>query len=110
VCISWNSKKCVFDTVDARCKPEDCVCVCVCVNYRCRPKDCNNSGHKYETRTVQTATNRNGISSSELGRCSHTLKSRIMMNVHYAVDNYKAVSPKVSSFSSTRRVVGKRLG
>jgi hypothetical protein len=65
------------------------------VNYQYRHIECNNSGHKYETRTVQTGTNRNGISSSELGRCSGMLKSRIMMNMHYAVDYYKSVSPKV---------------
>jgi hypothetical protein len=71
------------------------LCLCVYVNYQCRPIECNNSGHKYETRTVQTARNRTGISFSELGSCLGMLKSRIMMNIHYAVDCYKAVSPKV---------------
>jgi len=71
------------------------VCVCVYVNYECRPIECNSSGYKYETRTVQTATKRNGLFSSKMGTCSGMLKARIMINIRNAVDYYKADSPKV---------------
>lgn len=73
--------------------------MCVCANYQCRHIECNSSGRKYETRTVQTATNINGLFSSEIGRYSGMLKARIMMNIHYAVEYYKAVSPKVCRHS-----------
>lgn len=67
--------------------------------FYCRPIECNASGHKYETRTVQTATNRNGLLSSEIGRYSGILTARIMVNIHYVVHYYKAVSPKVCRLS-----------
>ena len=44
---------------------------------------------------MQTAMNRNGLFSSEIGRYSGMLKARIMMNICYAVDCYKAVLTKL---------------